>query len=160
MKKLQLLCLSAMLTLAIGCKKDSEIPSTEQKEQGTLPKVETDTVPNDSVAGTDEREQPVWMGNYSGSLPCGDCKGILTKITLNDDMTYLLSSQYIGKETKPNIYKGTYALDEKNIVTLDAEGDHLKFLVMADDSMLKKLDKFGNEEQGGPEARYFLHKVI
>jgi len=160
MKTLQLLSLSALLTLSIGCKKDPETPSIEQKEQGTLPRVDYDTVGKDTVVNTNEPEKPVWMGNYSGSLPCGDCKGILTKLTLNSDMTYTLSSQYIGKENTPTTYKGTYNLDGKNIITLDAEGDHLKFLVMTDDSMLKKLDKFGNEEKGGPEARYFLHKVI
>jgi uncharacterized lipoprotein NlpE involved in copper resistance len=160
MKTLQLFCLAAMLSLAIGCKNETETPSIEQKEQGTLPKVETDTVPKDTVAGDTSKDQPAWVGNYSGSLPCGDCKGILTRITLNADKTYMLSSQYIGKEGKPNVYKGTYNLDDKNIVTLDAEGDHLKFLIMEGDNMIKKLDKFGNEEQGGPEARYFLHKVI
>jgi len=160
MKKLQILCLSALLSFAIGCKKETETPSIEQKEQGTLPKVEADSVPKDSVAGAAVTTQPAWAGNYSGSLPCGDCKGILTKITLNADKTYALSSQYIGKENKPNVYKGTYNLDDKNIVTLDAEGDHLKFLIMEQENMIKKLDKFGNDEQGGPEARYFLHKVI
>ncbi|MES2485868.1 MAG: copper resistance protein NlpE [Bacteroidota bacterium] len=159
MKTLQIFCLSALLGLAVGCKNEPETPSVEQKEQGTLPTVETDSVPKDSVAGAATTGQPAWAGNYSGSLPCGDCKGILTNITLNTDKTYSLSSQYIGKENKPNVYKGTYNLDDKNIVTLDAEGDHLKFLIMEPESMLKKLDKFGNDEQGGPEARYFLHKV-
>lgn len=156
MKTCKISLLSALLALSLGCKNDPGKTSVEQQEQGTLPQMENDTIP----PGTDETQTSTgWEGSYSGSLPCGDCKGILTKITISKDKAYTLSSVYMGKETKPTIYKGTYTLDDKNIITLDAEGDHLKFLVMEQDSMLKKLDKFGNEEQGGPAARYFLHKV-
>jgi len=40
MKTIQILCLSALLTFAIGCKKDNPAetkPSVDQQEQGTLP---------------------------------------------------------------------------------------------------------------------------
>jgi len=166
MKKLLLICMMAVLGVATGCKDDKDT-TVEQQEQGTLPDTRADTIPppvtdtvvSDTVAANTTQNSG-WYGNYSGSLPCGDCKGILTKITLNNDKTYLLSSQYIGKQTAPTIYKGTYNLDNKKIVTLDAEGDHLKFLVMEQEAMLKKLDKFGAPEQGGQEARYFLHKVM
>ncbi|SFQ69550.1 copper resistance protein NlpE [Flavobacterium akiainvivens] len=163
MKTLKITLLAALLTLSIGCKNDAEKTSVEQQEQGTLPSVEHDTTtPADTTGGasvTPENDTPAWVGNYSGSLPCGDCKGILTKITLNGNKTYTLSSQYIGKETKPTVYNGTFNLDDKNIATLDAEGDHLKFQLMPEDDMVVKLDKFGNAEQGGPAARYFLHRV-
>lgn len=166
MKNLLIICLMATLAVATGCKKENEETTIEQQEQGTLPDSKLDTVPPaeldtikvDSVATNTNSSE--WYGNYSGSLPCGDCKGILTKLTLNADKTYALSSQYLGKETKPHIYKGTYNLDDKKIVTLDAEGDHLKFQVKEQDEMIIKLDKFGAPEQGSPTARYFLHKVI
>lgn len=166
MKNLLVICLMAALTVATGCKKENEKTTIEQQEQGTLPGSKLDTVPPaeldtitvDSVAATTNTAG--WYGSYSGSLPCGDCKGILTKLTLNADNTYALSSQYLGKEAKPHMYKGTYNLDNKKIVTLDAEGDHLKFQVKAEDEMLVKLDKFGAPEQGSPAARYFLHKTI
>jgi uncharacterized lipoprotein NlpE involved in copper resistance len=163
MKVLKITVLAALLALDTGCGKDEKKTSVEQKEQGTLPNIEADSPPpvdtmgGAQAAGTDT---PAWAGNYSGSLPCGDCKGILTQITLNADKTYSLSSQYIGKQDKPTVYKGSYTLDDKDIVTLDAEGDHLKFKLMPKDDMIVKLDKFGNEEQGGPAARYYLHKVI
>ncbi len=162
MKILKITVLAALLALGAGCKNDADKNSVEQQEQGTLPNIENDSVPpaaNNGPEANVPKDETVWAGNYSGSLPCGDCKGIKTDITLNADKTYTLSSQYIGKETKPTVYKGTYTLDDKNIVALDAEGDHLKFLIMEKDNMLKKLDKFGNEEQGAPQARYFLHKT-
>lgn len=162
MKKISILLVVLPLMLA-SCKDEKSTPSVEQQEQGTLPGSEdldtvkpTDTLTVDTVATTG-----AWYGNYAGSLPCGDCKGILTRISLNKDKSYTLSSQYMGKEKKPTVYKGIYNLDnDKNIVTLDAEGDHLKFLVVEKDSMIIKLDKFGDREKGGPAARYFLHKVL
>jgi len=72
--------------------------------------------------------------------------------------TYALSSQYVGKETKPRVFKGTFYLDEATqIITLDAEGDHLKFTLL--DNSVKKLDKFGEDEQGAPAERYVLKKI-
>jgi len=38
MKTIQILCLSALLSFTIGCKKDTPAePAVEQQEQGTLP---------------------------------------------------------------------------------------------------------------------------
>lgn len=162
-----MICLVALLGFTTGCKDTADKNTIQQEEQGTLPDSKLDSIPpaqldtmaTDTVTANTPKDAG-WYGSYSGSLPCGDCKGILTKLTVNADKTYTLSSQYLGKEAKPTIYKGTYTLDDKKIVTLDAEGDHLKFLVKDKDEILVKLDKFGAPEQGGPEARYFLHKVM
>lgn len=159
MKTLQIICLSAILTLAVSCKKEPGEPAIEQKEMGTLPEVTTDSVmdPKPDAAHNSENSLD-WPGTYSGTLPCGDCKGIKTDITITTDKTYSLSSQYLGKEDKPHVYKGTFAWDDaKNVITLDAEGDHLKFKVQ--EGSLKKLDKFGDAEQGGPASAYILNKV-
>ena len=52
MKTIQILCLSALLSFAVGCKKNAPAePTVEQQEQGTLPDATaTDTV---SPAATD-----------------------------------------------------------------------------------------------------------
>lgn len=60
MKTIQILCLSAMLSFAVGCKKETTTETTvEQQEQGTLPDAAaldtvapatTDTVATDSIA--------------------------------------------------------------------------------------------------------------
>ncbi len=163
MKLFKISLLAALLSLGMACKKEGEKTSIEQQEQGNTPEIKHDTAPPIDTKGrasTSDTETPAWAGNYSGSLPCGDCKGILTKLTLNGDKTYILSSQYIGKEEKATVYKGTFTLDDKDIVTLDAEGDHLKFKLMPADNMIVKLDKFGNAEQGGPAARYYLHRSM
>src|SRR5690606_14856830 len=38
-----------------------------------------------------------WQGTYSGILPCADCSGIETELTLNEDQTFVLTDIYLGK---------------------------------------------------------------
>lgn len=150
MKLLQLLCLIAALSLT--CCKDGEKPKDLQITEGAAIDTATTQKPvADTASG--------WMGTYAGTLPCWkDCEGLKTEITVNADSTYTLSSQALGQEKEPRIFKGTYNLQtSKNIITLDAEGDHLKFLVQ--ENSLKKLDKFGDPEQGATQEKYILKKV-
>ena len=148
-----------MLALAASCKNEPSESTVEQKEMGTLPEVTTDTVMGPKADAAHNSENALdWPGTYSGTLPCGDCKGIKTDITINTDKTYSLSSQYLGREDKPHVYKGTFAWDNaKSVITLDAEGDHLK--VKVQEGSLKKLDKFGDAERGGPASAYILAKL-
>ncbi len=152
MKSMQLLYLFAAL-LVIGCK-DGEKP---EATQDTVPTETTDPTPATETSGT--KPEATWLGNYAGVLPCRkDCEGLKTEIEVRTDSTYTLSSQALGQEDKPRNFKGTYHFDTaKSTITLDAEGDHLKFLVQ--DGMLKKLDKFGDPEQGAPQEKYLLKRV-
>ncbi len=38
-----------------------------------------------------------WNGTYKGTLPCADCEGIETILTLNSDQTYVLITNYLGR---------------------------------------------------------------
>ncbi|AWH84331.1 hypothetical protein HYN59_04010 [Flavobacterium album] len=152
MKSIQLLCLIAALAM-IGCK-DGEKPTATQDIAPTGA-----TEPAMSPQMPPEKTSAAWMGKYAGVLPCwNECKGLKTEIEVRNDSTYTLSSQALGQEDKPRIFKGTFNFNTaKKTITLDAEGDHLKFLV--NDGMLKKLDKFGDPEQGAPQEKYLLKKV-
>lgn len=152
MKTMQLLCLGL---LALGGCKDGEKPADAQNNTVTeVPPVAPAPVP------VPAKEEPAsWMGKYAGVLPCyNGCSGLETQIEIRSDSSYTLSSQALGLDDKPNVYNGSYHFDRsKSTVTLDAEGDHLKFLV--DNGMLKKLDKFGDPEKGAPQDRYILKRV-
>lgn len=143
-----ILCLAAM-TLLTACKNEEKSPESQTVA------VDTTTTPPPAQP---ETAATTWLGKYSGVLPCGDCKGLKTDIEVRADSTYTLISQYLGKGIPANIYNGTYHFEQsKQMITLDAEGDHLKFQVQ--DGMLIKRDKFGDPEQGSDEARYYLHPV-
>lgn len=148
MRLLHILCLSAIMLLT-ACKNEEK--STDSQTTTIDTAVVQTTVQPETATAT-------WTGKYSGVLPCGDCKGIKTEIEVKPDSTYTLTSQYLGKGVPAVIYNGTYHFEKsKNMITLDAVGDHLKFEVQ--DGMLIKRDKFGNPEQGAEEARYYLHPV-
>jgi heat shock protein HslJ len=50
-----------------------------------------------------------WDGTYYTVLPCADCEGIESTLTLNKDLTYRLVNNYLGKDgAKPNIATGTF----------------------------------------------------
>lgn len=46
-----------------------------------------------------------WSGTYTGILPCANCEGIETTLTLNPDLTYILVTNYLGRND---------ALEEEN----------------------------------------------
>lgn len=55
-------------------------------------------------------------GPYIGTLPCADCEGLQTEITLTkkgeytDEGTYVVSQTYLGKSEKPLITKGNWTM--------------------------------------------------
>lgn len=154
MKIITTLCLLALLSLT-GCKNESKTePKAGQQDQETVPEVITDSFPQTSDGHTSENSLD-WAGVYKGSLPCNDCPGITTVLTLSADKSYLLSSQAENKEKEPRIFKGSFTWNETgNVITLDAEGDHLKFKVQ--EGCVTMLDKFSDPKQGG--GNYILGK--
>lgn len=95
MKSMQLLCLLAALLLT-GCKDGKKPTGTQDTATGDT--IETATAADATAA------QPgaVWMGRYTGTLPCwNDCDGLKTEIEVRTDSTYTLSSQALGQEDKP-----------------------------------------------------------
>lgn len=57
-----------------------------------------------------------WAGTYKGVLPCADCQGIETTLTLNKDYTYLLQRKYLGKNIKASTKRGSFRFDANGSV--------------------------------------------
>jgi copper homeostasis protein (lipoprotein) len=53
-----------------------------------------------------------FAGTFSGTLPCADCPGIDTKVTLNADGTYKLHEVYQGKPGNGFNGDGTWTAEE------------------------------------------------
>lgn len=56
-------------------------------------------------------------GRFEGTLPCADCAGIKTTLTLTHDGSYTLVEQYEGtaQSSTPEAMKGKWSLDGQNI---------------------------------------------
>ncbi len=71
-----------------------------------------------------------WAGVYEGVLPCADCPGIQTRLTLNRDESYELSSLYLDRDKTPRVVRGRFSWQPNgNAVTLDAQGGGRQFVV-------------------------------
>jgi len=57
---------------------------------------------------------------YTGTLPCADCSGLITTLTVWPDSVYRLRETYDGKSKTPNVRMGRWQFDGR---TLTLEGD-------------------------------------
>lgn len=54
-----------------------------------------------------------WAGTYAGTLPCADCNGIKTSLSLNADGSYSMQQTYLGKgDEKAKENKGQWTPSE------------------------------------------------
>ena len=126
-----------------------------QKNEKNEEKPVTDSV----TVNTDVRTNsttPDWVGEYKGVIPCEDCDGIETSITLNKDSTYILKTTYQGKGNtsedkgtftwlepssrvvlKSNDIEQVYLIGNGTLTILNSEGKITEG-ELADDYVLKK----------------------
>ena len=100
-----------------------------------------------------------WQGRYTGVLPCADCPGIVTLLTLEPDQSYRLSTYYLGKDEKLFERRGVFIWEEKgSVIHLQNSPDDLDRYQVGE-NILFQLDKQGNRINGDLAAHYILHKV-
>ncbi|WP_066570370.1 copper resistance protein NlpE [Snodgrassella sp. CFCC 13594] len=98
-----------------------------------------------------------WSGIYQGVLPCADCAGIRTTLTLNDNLTYTLVQQYLGSKVEDKA-QGTFVWDgEGQKVILDAEGDSRQFFV--GEGFVQQYYVDGTAPTGSLAAAYVMKKI-
>lgn len=97
-----------------------------------------------------------WAGSYQGTLPCADCPGIQTMLTLQEDGGYTLRTTYLERGDSVYTESGNFAWDENGgKITLDT--DDRKFQV--GENRLFALDMEGNRITGKLADHYVLQKV-
>jgi heat shock protein HslJ/uncharacterized lipoprotein NlpE involved in copper resistance len=73
-------------------------------------KINPDTTASASLpTGDNSMTSLDWNGTYKGVVPCADCEGIETTLTINLDKTYTLTTNYLGKkDAKPVVKTGSF----------------------------------------------------
>ena len=70
-------------------------------------------------AAHNSRNSLDWAGTYSGVVPCADCEGIRTTVTLNADGTFERELVYLGRSAGPLRDAGRFTWNEAgSVVTL------------------------------------------
>lgn len=98
-----------------------------------------------------------WSGTYEGELPCADCEGIKTILTINEDNTYVMKETYLGKDNVPKESKGTFNWDEKGQKIIFSDDERPPYFV--GENTLTQLDEKGNKIIGDMQSLYIMNKV-
>jgi copper homeostasis protein (lipoprotein) len=138
----------AMVIVMAGCGESGE------KENNAVVVPHPDTPQVSAV-----EYMPVIVGGYSGVVPCADCDGVDTRLTMFADTTYELAVNYIGKNPKDTAglnktTRGRYMLHNDTVQLIETDSKFLKT-----DTALFQLDKTGKFMTGKKKEKYVLKKV-
>lgn len=98
-----------------------------------------------------------WAGTYEATIPCADCEGIKTNITLKNDNSFSIVSEYINKDTKVTDSGRVMWHDNGSVVHLTGKETNMKLKV--GENRLIGLDEDGREIEGPNASSYIYHKV-
>jgi heat shock protein HslJ len=124
--------------------------------------------PNDSPAtppaaapdAHNSRTSLDWAGTYQGVLPCADCEGIDTRLTLASDGTYQIRTRYLGKSDTVFWASGSFAWNEAGaIVTLAGQEEGASRYQVVENALIQ-LDRDGGRIEGALAERYRLAKRV
>jgi uncharacterized lipoprotein NlpE involved in copper resistance len=99
-----------------------------------------------------------WLGTYKGILPCADCTGIQTKITLLADTTYVLDWQYMDKEGSSFSKTGTFRWNESDSLIILDNIENAPSHYKLGKNTLTQLDMEGKVITGELAENYVLAK--
>lgn len=106
-------------------------------------------------AAHNSRNSLDWAGTYSGTLPCADCAGIATRITLTSEETYELSETYLGESDRAFVERGRFSWDAAGrVIALPTSTGNRRYLV--GEGRLIQRDRRGERIEGALAARYEL----
>jgi heat shock protein HslJ len=101
-----------------------------------------------------------WHGTYKGTIPCADCEGIETEITLTKALEYSIKSNYLGKSGNILVEKGSF--------TWNSAGSTITLLGIKDkpnqyfigENKIEQLDMLGNKIVRNAADSYILTKQM
>ena len=143
----------AVLILMLGAC-DSQPPATQETNangESSAPVAD---------AAHNSRNALDWPGTYTGILPCADCGGIETTITLRGDGTFEREQLYLGKPGGPMSDSGQFAWNEAGSIVTLAAADGAKQRYQVGENLLFHLDQAGNRITGDLAAQYVLAKSV
>lgn len=101
-----------------------------------------------------------WEGTYEGILPCADCEGVATSISLSQEGKFVKISRYLGKSNREYRQEGSFEWNPAgNTISLSGVDDTPnKYLV--GENQLFHLNSEGNRVTGALADNYVLKKVV
>ncbi len=103
-----------------------------------------------------------WAGTYKNIMPCADCEGIDTELTIEYDNSYILRTKYLGKDSG-NVFtsNGNFEWNSKgNTITLKNEHENSVKQYFVGENYIAQLDMKGARITGDLAEMYILHKQV
>lgn len=100
-----------------------------------------------------------WPGTYQGTIPCGDCPGIQTRLTLWEDGTFERSTLYIDRDKTPFVDAGEFEWNSAGSVITLAGTSERPLQYQVGENRLFQLDRNGERITGGLAEQYQLVKI-
>ncbi len=156
MKRLALLIL--VLALAACGRDEAADPTTEA---GGTPATTAEADAGDAPAGEPDAGEP-FSRTWMGILPCADCDGIQTRLSLvrdADGQRYQLEETYLGaRGDNVFVQQGGWRLDDAGTAyRLDPDGPLTRVFALEDDGALELLD--GDGQRIGEGGEYRLQRL-
>ena len=128
---------------AVSCSKK------EEAKTETPQAVEADSTQQAQPEEAAKAEAPKkHVGEFSGKVPCADCPGIETKLTLNEDGSFLLDETYLEKKDGQFNAKGSYEVSEDGaFVTLKEEGNDKPRVFLVEEDAVYLVEKVGDAKK-------------
>ena len=116
---------------------------------------------NSMATGHNSRNSLDWEGTYSGVLPCSNCRGVETYLTINSDNTYEITRRYLESEVdsiEEVKTEGTFTWNEQgSAITLKELQEEVPELKVGE-LFLIPLDPYGFEMKPEPGNNFKLLK--
>ena len=127
---------------AVSCSKK------EEAKAETPQAVEADSAQAQPEEAAKAEAPKKHVGEFSGKVPCADCPGIETKLTLNEDGSFLLDETYLEKKDGQFNAKGSYEVSEDGaFVTLKEEGNDKPRVFLVEEDAAYLVEKVGDAKK-------------
>lgn len=140
-----------LLSLVAGALAWASCTSNTRSQNGN-----NDTLSDNFVSEHTSQNALDWEGTYEGILPCADCPGIQTIVTLSYDGDFTYHAEYLERDTQV-VDNGTIMWHNNgSVVHLTGKDVDVKFQV--GENKLFYLDQEGNRIEGELAENYILKK--
>ena len=158
MSKPLILSLTAWLVLAACGPTPTEPSAPEKPSTLTQHSAPADAKLAAVADGHNSANSLDWAGVYKGVLPCANCEGIETSLTLKMDNSYQLSTTYLGKDAMPFKQQGSFEWDTKGSMIRLLNQKDGPALYKVGENQLLQLDMEGQLITGDLADNYKLNK--
>ena len=99
-----------------------------------------------------------YVGTYKGILPCVDCQGLETELSINENLTFSIRIKYQGKGEKIYLQKGHFTWNKmgNTIILTDIRNAPNQYFV--GENILTQLNIYGKKITGTTAEEYILSK--